>query len=209
MHKDSNSYSNQFNTTNTMFVAEAVPFAYADGLSAILVFVDDQDTIRRNDPPVMCFRSSEIDGGRQADGACSTMAASSSSTPCTYDDAAGRSSNGQVACRCKYSHCLKLYCECLAAAKACNEACKCLGCQNLGNAVGVRKRLVRNINLLAGIPVVCRCRRTKCVKKYCDCYKSGVACSLGCKCMECSNKVNGLRGSAYSQFQNSLRTPTV
>jgi hypothetical protein len=33
-------------------------------------------------------------------------------------------------CNCKHSHCLKRYCECLAAGARCTLRCRCLDCQN-------------------------------------------------------------------------------
>lgn len=33
----------------------------------------------------------------------------------------------------------------------------------------------------------CRCKKSKCMKKYCECYQSGVACTAHCRCVDCSN----------------------
>jgi hypothetical protein len=165
--------------------ADVMPFAYADGSSAILVLADER---RQSGQPVMYFRFLE---NADCDDAASTTAASASHT---HD--AGRpvvpNSGAGLSCRCKYSRCLKMYCECLAAAVACKDSCRCTGCQNLGNTLGVRKRLARNISVLAGIPVVCRCRRSKCIKKYCDCYKNGATCGYNCTCTDCDNQTTGL-----------------
>ncbi len=35
----------------------------------------------------------------------------------------------------------------------------------------------------------CNCRKSGCLKKYCDCFSSGRACGLGCKCDGCKNCV--------------------
>eukprot|EP00236_Picocystis_salinarum_P002650 CAMPEP_0183829296 /NCGR_PEP_ID=MMETSP0807_2-20130328/3233_1 /TAXON_ID=88271 /ORGANISM="Picocystis salinarum, Strain CCMP1897" /LENGTH=499 /DNA_ID=CAMNT_0026074503 /DNA_START=57 /DNA_END=1556 /DNA_ORIENTATION=+ len=33
----------------------------------------------------------------------------------------------------------------------------------------------------------CKCSRTKCMKKYCECYRANVPCSLRCVCVDCKN----------------------
>ncbi len=34
----------------------------------------------------------------------------------------------------------------------------------------------------------CRCRKSRCVKKYCECYDGGRRCSGACRCIECANE---------------------
>ena len=34
----------------------------------------------------------------------------------------------------------------------------------------------------------CTCKKSKCVKNYCECYAGGVGCSKLCKCMDCENE---------------------
>jgi len=34
----------------------------------------------------------------------------------------------------------------------------------------------------------CKCKRTFCRKKYCECFNAGVKCSYLCICEECQNK---------------------
>ena len=33
----------------------------------------------------------------------------------------------------------------------------------------------------------CRCARSKCIKKYCECFAAGVKCSVYCQCVNCMN----------------------
>ncbi|XP_078428849.1 protein tesmin/TSO1-like CXC 2 [Wolffia australiana] len=33
----------------------------------------------------------------------------------------------------------------------------------------------------------CNCKKSQCLKKYCECYQSGVGCSAGCRCEGCKN----------------------
>jgi hypothetical protein len=34
----------------------------------------------------------------------------------------------------------------------------------------------------------CRCRNSRCLKKYCECYKAGLNCALACSCIGCVNR---------------------
>ena len=34
---------------------------------------------------------------------------------------------------------------------------------------------------------MCNCRKSNCLKKYCECFKNGVECGGECSCFECSN----------------------
>lgn len=33
----------------------------------------------------------------------------------------------------------------------------------------------------------CYCKKSNCLKKYCECYNNGLKCSANCKCEECRN----------------------
>jgi hypothetical protein len=33
----------------------------------------------------------------------------------------------------------------------------------------------------------CNCKKSNCLKKYCECYNSGLKCTSSCKCEECKN----------------------
>jgi hypothetical protein len=33
----------------------------------------------------------------------------------------------------------------------------------------------------------CRCRKSMCLKKYCECFQGGVPCSAICTCLTCQN----------------------
>jgi len=34
---------------------------------------------------------------------------------------------------------------------------------------------------------ICNCKKTKCIKLYCDCFAVGELCGAECKCLSCSN----------------------
>ncbi len=33
----------------------------------------------------------------------------------------------------------------------------------------------------------CNCKKSGCLKKYCECFQAGVFCSDNCKCIDCKN----------------------
>merc|ERR1712025_1360054 len=83
-------------------------------------------------------------------------------------------------CNCKKTKCLKLYCECFANQQFCQKSCRCVDklCMNTVANVAKRKFAVRrlvNRNPLAFVPKTstkrsCRCQRSRCQKKYCECF---------------------------------------
>lgn len=109
-------------------------------------------------------------------------------------------------CNCKYSKCLKLYCECFSSGNYCTD-CNCTSCNNTSNHEvrlnqEIREKKVKAIlsrdpsafrqkipldpKSLNFFPAPhfkgCNCKKTKCSKKYCECFNAGISCTDSCKC---------------------------
>jgi hypothetical protein len=51
----------------------------------------------------------------------------------------------------------------------------------------------------------CNCKKTQCQKKYCECFSSGIACGLDCKCEDCANgEGNNIQLSLESFSKKSI-----
>jgi hypothetical protein len=94
-------------------------------------------------------------------------------------------------CNCKKSKCLKLYCECFAAERFC-DGCNCNDCGNTAAGGLLREKAIKDtraknpnafkprigkpvevVTLAVGTPLTghnmgCRCKRSECLKKYCE-----------------------------------------
>lgn len=136
-------------------------------------------------------------------------------------------------CSCKKSKCLKLYCECFAAGVYCSEPCSCQGCLNKPiheEIVLSTRKQIEFRNPLAFAPKVirmsdagqetqedpnntpasarhkrgCNCKKSSCLKKYCECYQGGVGCSTNCRCETCKNTF-GIRDGAVPAENEEMK----
>ncbi|VDI37753.1 Hypothetical predicted protein [Mytilus galloprovincialis] len=107
-------------------------------------------------------------------------------------------------CNCTKSQCLKLYCDCFANGEFCNN-CNCNNCANNLVHEEERSRAIKSCldrNPMAFHPKIgkgqigngnrrhnkgCNCKRSGCLKNYCECYEAKIMCSNACKCFGCKN----------------------
>ncbi|XP_069699599.1 protein lin-54 homolog [Periplaneta americana] len=106
-------------------------------------------------------------------------------------------------CNCTKSQCLKLYCDCFANGEFCHM-CNCNNCFNNLEHEEDRQRAIKSClerNPNAFRPKIgkgnvgderrhnkgCNCKRSGCLKNYCECYEAKIPCSNNCKCVGCRN----------------------
>ena len=86
----------------------------------------------------------------------------------------------------------------------CGKGCRCQSCYNNEDKKKIRELVIQDLkklNPFAFKPKFkklskknkdlhargCTCKKSKCIKKYCECYNEGVGCSEICKCVDCQN----------------------
>jgi hypothetical protein len=53
----------------------------------------------------------------------------------------------------------------------------------------------------------CRCKKVKCLKKYCECFEAGLRCAEQCKCLDCENYETILAPKQKQLNANNVRAP--
>ncbi|KAG5671770.1 hypothetical protein PVAND_001948 [Polypedilum vanderplanki] len=103
-------------------------------------------------------------------------------------------------CNCTKSQCLKFYCDCFAAGEYC-VGCNCKDCLNEHDTEerekAVKLCMERNPFAFKSKEANeeqqrlhqrgCNCKRSGCLKNYCECYEAKISCSANCRCLGCKN----------------------
>ena len=141
-------------------------------------------------------------------------------------------------CKCKKSKCVRQYCVCFRAGLLC-EGCECSECLNDGKHEVERLAAIEHIKTSDPLAFVdkirpenqqdsqieegkdgrkhhvrgCRCKNSRCLKKYCECFEHGVPCSAKCECRDCQNNKpkpddgEGAGGALASAAKKQRRAP--
>lgn len=114
-------------------------------------------------------------------------------------------SSESLKCACAKSRCLRLHCSCFVKGRLCGPECQCIGCLNNMNheqersfvmhyTAKIRSDVFQPAFVQLGEErfVVnrrgCKCSRSKCQNRHCECFKNGVPCGPRCVCTDCSIK---------------------
>lgn len=114
-------------------------------------------------------------------------------------------------CKCKKSKCLQYYCECFTNNSFCKD-CQCKNCFNTETNENERNKAILLLSIKnkgnarnhdRSLMQGCKCSKSHCQKKYCECYNKAIVCTLKCKCTECKNNEQNESISIISKQLNA------
>lgn len=54
--------------------------------------------------------------------------------------------------------------------------------------------------------VGCKCKKSMCLKKYCECFQNSIKCGMSCKCVNCGNKPGAVKNASRAEQMQDKAT---
>ena len=113
--------------------------------------------------------------------------------------------NNNIKCSCFRTQCDKLYCECVRTKRYC-ISCNCKNCLNKPpKNFNSDLKITNSNNNIKEKKIFCKCTKSGCKSKYCECVKYDMECNDLCRCIKCKNSRKEKINNFYKVcFVNSI-----